>query len=217
MRKYKLILMALLSFNALSCRGQDVSVTITVLDQSGKKVPDVEVGVSPPASLGVSRITGFTNDEGKVDLLVKKMPSHTVGVAKKGYYGTAKDLPYEISYQSDSGSMIVEIKEIKNPIAMYAKNLLQEGSGPLKVPVESEEIGYDLKVGDWVAPHGRGIVEDLIFFYESEFQNRENYSRSLRVRFSNEKDGIVSYEATIRGGSVFVRTKFLLSRKDGAG
>lgn len=65
----------------------------------------------------------------------------------------------------------------------------------MKIP-DSDGTGYDLEVGDWVAPHGKGIVSDFIFSAENRIVDGSNdYFIRLDIRFSNEHDGIFALPA----------------------
>ena len=44
---------------------------------------------------------------------------------------------------------------------MYARKI--GNSPPLEIPEMNESSGFDLMIGDWVAPHGKGKTSDLVF------------------------------------------------------
>lgn len=56
----------------------------------------------------------------------------------------------------------VVLKPKKNPISMYAKRV------NIELPEQNKSLGFDLEKGDWVAPHGSGVIADLCIFYSLE-------------------------------------------------
>ncbi|QBG49013.1 hypothetical protein EGM51_16995 [Verrucomicrobia bacterium S94] len=78
------------------------------------------------------------------------------------------------------------MRKIKNPVSMVHKGKKWEA-----FPEYNVEIGYDLGVGDWVSPNGRGKSADFVF----KTRKTENPSRAEYVlSFSNPGDGILEYQ-----------------------
>jgi hypothetical protein len=110
---------------------------------------------------------------------------------KTGYY------PFQISYhmgrnyKSDkwNPTQIVVLKQIIKPIPMYAKHI--EG-GP---PVFNEPAGFDLTIGDWVAPLGRGQSADVIFTGSLDQKAKDDFDYKLTISFPNPGDGIQVFSA----------------------
>ena len=108
-----------------------------------------------------------------------------------------------------SKAVKIVIKQIKSPVPMYAKNLIVGLGGPLKLPsYDGNSYGYDLVIGDWVVPHGKGILSDFIFKFEGEFSDQPygrltNYDNKFRVSFSNANDGIIAWEGTSEAGRTY--------------
>ncbi|MCP3874438.1 MAG: hypothetical protein GY699_14945, partial [Desulfobacteraceae bacterium] len=86
----------------------------------------------------------------------------------------------------------VILKDIRNPIPMYAKNTYR-----LDIHKLDELVGYDLKIGDWVIPYGKGVIKDFLFVFKKNDKDAklssENWHISYKLTFSNEKDGIQEY------------------------
>ncbi|MDB6031385.1 MAG: hypothetical protein JWM16_1723, partial [Verrucomicrobiales bacterium] len=74
------------------------------------------------------------------------------------------------------------------PIPMYAKKIF---NGP---PAFNEEVGYDLVVGDWVAPHGKGKQKDFIFLGQLQKKSNEEFDYKLVIKFANPSDGIQEFQ-----------------------
>lgn len=184
-----------------------IQYNIVILDQDKSPVKQASVKVFNYSDEDVVQPKGVTDLKGIVNIVSRKTLLSEVSVDRDGYY-SARSLVVPKSFYSSvdkkAKSFQVELKKINNPIGLYAKKLTSEGGSPLKIPVELKEVSYDFLVGDWVAPHGKGKISDLVFFYESKFLNDEEYGRKISVRFSNEKDGIIPFEAPLHKGSVFV-------------
>jgi hypothetical protein len=80
-----------------------------------------------------------------------------------------------------------------------------------KVPDETKPVGFDLMVGDWVEPYGKGKISDFIFHFEiapttwiTNFYGNIPRPRALNdwkriITFSNDGDGIQTFEALRHG------------------
>jgi hypothetical protein len=83
----------------------------------------------------------------------------------------------------------VKMRPKKNPVPMIQKYIEWK-----PVPGIGSTVGYDLEVGDWVSPHGKGKISDLILTTSSYFQEGKRGSEARYVlSFSNEADGIQAY------------------------
>ena len=85
---------------------------------------------------------------------------------------------------------------------MYAKKAIN-----LKLPEFGKPIGYDLMVGDWVAPYGKGGSSDIILKKDYYEKASNDYYSKVTVSFPKTGDGIQLFtpsEAEI--GSSFCST-----------
>ncbi len=80
----------------------------------------------------------------------------------------------------------VKMRPKKNPVPMVYNWRVRK-----KVPVKEGNIGFDLKVADWVEPHGRGKVSDFIFTLTPVTEPKQGIEYSLT--FENPMDGIQEY------------------------
>ncbi len=63
------------------------------------------------------------------------------------------------------------------------------------IPETGKPIGYDLEIGDWIVPHGKGKMADFILTFSSYFQDMKKGSEARYVlSFPNEFDGIQEYQ-----------------------
>ena len=102
-------------------------------------------------------------------------------------------------WQPWNPTLTIKLKRIIKPIPMYARHV------ETKIPVIDRPCGYDLIMGDWIAPHGKGKTADLICQLDKKMDNegitigQKNedilYDYTFSVRFSNDDDGIQSVYA----------------------
>lgn len=138
--------------------------------------------------------TGTTDADGRVTLSGKEDIYVDVKVTKDGYYDSHRKIVVRpIVFNEDETQMIL-LKPKRNPVPLYAKHVqlvredLQDG----------QPYGYDLLVGDFVAPHGTGGVSDFVLTYTRQSTDTFNYSWTLDISFSGEEDGLipVNFEIT---------------------
>jgi len=77
----------------------------------------------------------------------------------------------------------VLIRRIGKPVAMYAK------AACAHFDVFGQPRGYDMVIGDLVAPHGVGKTNDFIFEIQRE-TTPDRTNRTMRLTFANPGDGI---------------------------
>jgi len=121
-----------------------------------------------------------------------------------GYYDDMSGVTYKklnkILNRWEPWNATVEIKlrPIKNPVPMVHKRIES-----LKIPVFNKPVGFDLEVGDWVAPYGKGKVSDFVFTaYEKITGAKVELGYSLN--FSNKLDGIQEYLIDKKRNSSFI-------------
>jgi hypothetical protein len=66
---------------------------------------------------------------------------------------------------------------------MYAKNV------DVSISVRDALVGFDLEVGDWVAPHGKGTKADLLFTYQAQIKDYWTGIKQLVIACTNRLDG----------------------------
>jgi hypothetical protein len=72
---------------------------------------------------------------------------------------------------------------------MYARPKVE-----IFIPKPNQKYGYDLMIGDWVAPDGTGRTADLVFEVTGYVNSFKDYDSILTISFSHEKDGIQPFE-----------------------
>jgi hypothetical protein len=169
--------------------------TIKVVDESGAPVAgaDVIAGyfVAPPPGESTAKesIKGVTDSAGLFTASHRDRSS-TLGfrAQKEDYYPTDRD--YSLGYPTEynavkwSPSLTLVLRRIGQPIPMYAKRI---HGGP---PTLREPVGYDLTIGDWIGPYGKGQRGDITFTREFTDKSPYDYESKLTISFPNPGDGI---------------------------
>jgi hypothetical protein len=162
----------------------DWKITLKVVDEAGLPLAGI---TTHTYFLLTNEIVGLTDSNGIF------IASHHDGsenlafaVDSQGYYPVR--LPYHLGrnftpVKWDHEQTII-LKRIGQPIPMYAK---VENA---KITVEDQPIGFDLMLGDWTAPYGKGSNVDLLFSVHRQIVNEKEYTAELKLTFPNAGDGI---------------------------
>lgn len=78
----------------------------------------------------------------------------------------------------------IVLKERRNPIPMLAKRV------EVSIPARDVPYGFDLEVGDWVVPHGKGMHADLTMSYSSHIVDMLTFSNQLVISCGNQANGL---------------------------
>ena len=177
---------------------QGIKVSVQVTDQDGLPVADAQL------ESDAKKIVN-TDKEGKALAEINKYSSGCrFAVKKEGYYGSETQEYFPLSEEVKQSKLIkIKLNKIKNPIPMFVKDLVVTH---FKLPkYNGEKFGYDLLIGDWLAPHGKGKIADFIFQYNGVFIDRpygslEKYDNTITIIFSNERDGIIEWKGLSEEG-----------------
>ncbi len=78
------------------------------------------------------------------------------------------------------------VKEVKNPIPMYAGSYLLGK----KIPKFNQWFGFDMTCNDWVKPRGKGEIADIEVYCSWEGESWDNYTAiKFKLRFPGEYAG----------------------------
>jgi hypothetical protein len=192
---------------AFSLYGQEAKITVHVTDENGIAVSNTQAvaqfqnALKPGEGWGTGRPTevrGLTDTNGLCVLTGNGTDGSVgIGILKDGYYyGNA-----EVSFTNGDHilnrwlpwnprvEVIIQKKGVQVP--MYARKVNE-----VKIPTENQPVGFDLMIGDWVAPYGKGETPDFLFKLDSkpepEAPPREfpPYDVIWTIKFSNDSDGI---------------------------
>ena len=193
-------------------------ITFRVLTDAGAAVPNIEVTTStflywqPGEGFGrdiYEENKGRTNAEGLATVsFTSERGDCNYGIYDiPGYYST-RNLLYKFKEMKDgrwepwNPVVDVVLKPVIKPIPMYARKI--GGGGPVEIPELNKPFGFDLMVGDWVAPHGKGKSSDIIFTLKELVPfaaSTKPFDYVLAGTFSNKGDGIQSVFAAPHKGS----------------
>jgi hypothetical protein len=114
-----------------------------------------------------------------------------LGVSKQGYYHNHLDHEFAKFKKNDEAkwnpTVVMALKKVGKPIPMFAKSV------NLGMPAFDTRVGFDLMVGDWIAPFGKGATTDMIFMghFDKRADGESDYT--LTVSFPNPGDGVEQF------------------------
>ena len=133
------------------------TATVKVIGEDGDPIVGANVAVSytilpqpsNPNQPEYGEIKGMTDTNG---IFSASHTDSSLGLAiiaeKSDYYTTHIGHQFYFDEKNRHPTFTLLLKKIGKPIAMYAKK--EEA----KMPKENEPVGFDLMIGDWVAPYG---------------------------------------------------------------
>jgi hypothetical protein len=129
-------------------------------------------------------------------------------VEKDGYYTSFWEYTFNGDdqkirrWQPWNPTVTVVLRKIGNPIPMYVKRV------EMQIPLLNEPVGFDMGIGDWVAPYGKGQAADLMFTMKRRYVAWEDFDIQLTVFFPNKGDGIQSLCNEWAQGSLLRHERF---------
>jgi hypothetical protein len=206
------------TFLAFGLYGQEAKITVHVTDESGLAISNAQISAgfsfAPKGSggwgaSGENHVNGVTDSNG-ICAITGNGNGGDVGISivKEGYYGTTgfgvifTNLDFILHrWQPWNPTIEVVLQKRGVQVPMYARRVDE-----IKIPGGDKPVGFDLEIGDWVAPYGKGETADFLFKYESKpeptvpVREIPPYDVTLTVSFSNDGDGIQSVFVPTRGG-----------------
>lgn len=184
--------------------GGKAKITFQVLDDEQNPVPGARVQAGfyyDPEKQGI--IIAETGTNGLCTVEGMTHMDMWYSIEKDGYYettgrylfGQVEPPVVNNRWQPWDPTFREILKKIRSPIALYVKSV------NLGVPEFNKSLGFDLKEGDWLAPYGKGVVSDLIFYAELNQRSSLDFAYKLTLTFPNEKDGIQPFTAPYSSGS----------------
>jgi hypothetical protein len=220
MKNMKLKIVGMMAtFVAFGLYGQEAKINVHVTDENGLAISNAQISAGfmtankPGVGWGAAGENGV---DGKTDTngfcsLSGQTTAGSIGLSvwKDGYYdnGGQSIIPTNFNvltrrWEPWNPTVEVVLKQKGVQVPMYARKVFER-----KIPIEGKSVGFDLMVGDWVTPNGKGETPDFIFKFDSkpepEVPPREfpPYDITLTVSFSNDGDGIQSIFAPPRTSS----------------
>lgn len=165
-------------------------LTVKVLDEAGHPFPniDVQIGFEDPKTRRNVYTNGKTDTDGLFTAEGVCDGSMAGGIQKDGYYWSG--FPFKITGENDGKwqpwNPICEttLRPIGKPVALYAKTVHS------RIPKLNEPCGYDLEVGDWTMPFGKGMKKDFIVTLHQDYRGLQDYDLRGELTFADSLDGI---------------------------
>ena len=172
--------------------------TLKVVDENANPVANANVDVVYYTGNTPNRVNGLTDANG---IFAASHSTTTQDYAlyelafvveKTGYYRTKEKCDLGVHYDAIkwNPTKTLILKQIGKPIAMYAKSV------NLGMPLFDKPAGFDLTVGDWVAPYGKGIYADIFFEAHLDQRAENDADYKLTVSFPKTGDGIQEFLPT---------------------
>ena len=197
-------------------------VRMRVVDEDGIPVAHAKATI---AFIGIVQGSGRTHDgitgvDGQFSATGRAQHSVFLVAKKAGYYEARVD---GLSSASDLDQIVV-LPRILNPTPLCVwDSRIGKGILGLRFPAQSEWLGFDFEVCDWVEPHGTGRVPDLRMKFTNEFldwkhsetdmaNNRRinpDVSETEMKRIYGKWDAELEISFPDEGGGIVEATRFL--------
>ena len=162
-------------------QGADVSIGFVYESSWGKYTMDKQKGKSDKEGL----FTGSGVTRSNISPKAQKDGYYKSGVWMKGLLTHNKLLNRWEPYPCE---VTIKLRRIKEPVPMFVKNVR------IKIPEKNKPIGFDLEVGDWVSPYGKGKVSDLTVNYDGYAKSMTDYKDEMTLIFEKSSNGLLEYD-----------------------
>src|SRR5574344_937270 len=177
--------------------GYEAAIVVRCVDDEGQAVPDADISTAlyPDRGDNVVVRNGRTGPDGCFQIKGRTSGEVSFTLKKSGYYRTRYDYRLYDDAENDirdgkwqpyGATNTVVLKRIRNPIAMRACDNLKYYEYPTNAPM----LGFDLAVGDWVVPYGKGRIADFVVRHTSCEKNYYEFSCQATLVFTNRFDGV---------------------------
>lgn len=186
-----------------------VELLVRVSDTTHAPVSAAETGVFFPhiypvgaAAKGEGKRV-LTDKKGVAVLTARTASQVCGGVGKEGHYHSTFK-PVDFMQMEAEGKPLkaereIVLKRIMHPVPMIARQLPE-----FVIPKENEPCGFDLELGDWVPPRGKGRHADLVINIAGSYPSCNEFDATLEITFPNPADGLIWFEGSANTGSELV-------------
>jgi hypothetical protein len=190
----RIILLSLVALSTSHCQqlpSKKIRFDFTVKEDDKTAVPDANVtftfGRIPEANQVVHE--GLTDVQGQFTAEDDVVFGLLLTITKKDYYSIYERDPLKSIARDQydnlrQHSMDITMRQIKTPIPLYGKVVSRA------IPEQNKPIGYDLEIGDWVKPYGKGVIGDFFVSYSKEmfgYGDGETYESRLQRMLERHK------------------------------
>ncbi len=169
-------------------------LAVRVIDETGAPVSNAYVSAWTYWTYG-GKIRGLTNTNGL--FYYKDRVYREIGykVMKEGYYDSMGEAWWpKTLYQVPETNLVVELKRILEPVTMKYHQVNKQ------LPRLDKPVPFDLDVGDWVSPDGKGKIADVWICGTNRWASRFDFDWRATLMVSNEWDGFFTVAVPPRTG-----------------
>jgi hypothetical protein len=183
-------------------------ITVLVHDEDKNPIDDVNLHIrflhlNGAYKDGSNDFYLTTDADGQATAESESTGAIFITAEKTGYY------PSELQYQPTDWSKKLEnkskilpwnptvpiiLKKIGKGAPMFARGAPRRS---VDLPSQDEAHAYDLIEDDWLEPHGKGKVADLMLRAHMDVIDEENYDSEMSITFPNKGDGWVALHELI--------------------
>ena len=180
--------LAPLSGCAVLTNNPNATIHVRVVDDEGKPITGAHAHVYNIFDTGTK--PGLTDTNGMHSIHLYNIFEISGSFKKLGYY-TSYGVFWEASEWSKvppaNTNFTVVLKRIIDPVPMTYKNIRTH------IPRNDEPVGFDLAIGDWVVPSGKGTQADIYFTGTLRFESRQDFDVKVSVDFVDPFCGIQDF------------------------
>jgi len=164
-------------------------LTLRVVDDEFKPVEEASVIMDCyDRPVEVRGSTDTNGQFGLVDHIRGVLSAH---VTKPGYYLTSGELwdgPSSTERAPPTNQYTVVLKRILNPVPMVVRDIAAI------MPSLGKPCAFDFLAGDWVAPHGTGVVADCTMVGWKDVKGSRNWDWKCQLLF-RDNSGVAHHRA----------------------
>jgi len=209
MKNIKFAFIALVALTPLTgCANinRNATVKVRVVDENGQPIKGVLSEVMSMSMDDSNSKKGFSDIDGMYSVHLRNIHLNIGGFFNKPDYYETKGKFW--SWGLGQGyvppaetNFVVVLKRIIEPIPMKERELLAI------FPRLDEPFGYDLVIGDWVAPDGKGENTDMLLTAEKQYVAEDDFTVKLFVEFTGEHNGIQSFHYSSKKVDYLLRSE----------
>lgn len=190
--------------------GKQWTATLKAVDENNRPISgaDASIGYYVPnvdiagdVQEGWQEINGITDGNGVFVATHKGSFPSSYKAGKTGYYSSRGSREGVGLDDNDPAkwhqTMTLVLKEKVNPVPMYVNRV---DFADKKPPAFDKPIGFDLTVGDWVGPYGKGKTPYMLFTWHVDYDTnsvthgRHGREEKMTISFPNPGDGIQEFD-----------------------
>ena len=208
MRKLNTTTITFIAFATLvpltGCANPNATIRVSIVDEYGKPIQGVHSEVVSTYTYDITG--GLTDANGMYSVHLDKIYDIGGYFQKNGYYKTSGEFwkaPQWGDVPPADTNFAIVLKQIIDPVPMIRKDI---NAFP---PRQGEPVGFDLEVGDWVFPDGKGKITDMLVTAEGKNNSMTDFSYLLSVEFLGENNGFYLYNFPPKGVDLSLRSELL--------